>query len=101
MREMDGEHFQKFNRLQRQEPRRRKRPTRNKHHMTNKSRGGKGDPSNLLVMKIERHSALHRVFRNMSWEEIGEALYSIFQVRDPEKAYQIVQRVARMKGRVA
>lgn len=98
MREMQGEHFQKFNRLNRKF---RKRVKRNHHHLTNSCKGGKTTPNNLLLIKIERHASLHRFFRNMSWEEIGDALYSIFGLRDPVKCYEVVQRISRLKGRVA
>lgn len=74
---------------------------RNKHHMTNACKGGKTTPNNILIMKVERHASLHRYFRNMSWEEIGDVLYSIFHMRDPAKCYEVVQRLSRLKGRVA
>jgi hypothetical protein len=35
----------------------------------------------------------------MSWSEIGDALYSVFATRDPEKCYEVVQRIARLKRR--
>lgn len=95
-----GEKFQRANRWAKKHKPRKMRGT-NKHHMTNACKGGKSVPSNLLTMKKERHSSLHRVFRNMSWEEIGDALFSIFGQRDPQRCYEIVQRVSRMKGRVA
>ena len=99
---MNGERLQKYNRLQRRElPRRRRRPPINKHHMTNACKGGKTTESNILQMKIERHATLHRYFRNMSWEEIGDALYQIFHLRDPQKCYEVIQRISRLKGRVA
>ena len=96
---MDGERIQKYNRIQRHEPRRRKRPTRNKHHLVNRVRGGKSTPDNLLVIKVERHCALHKIFHNMSWSEIGDALYSVFNQRDPQKCYEVVERIARLKRR--
>lgn len=96
-----GEKFQRANRWAKKHSPRHNMRGRNKHHMTNACKGGKSVPSNLLLMKKDRHATLHKVFRNMSWEEIGDALYSIFGQRNPQKCYEIVQRVSRMKGRVA
>ena len=71
----------------------------NKHHMTNKCRGGKGDESNLLKIKVIRHATIHRYFGNMSWEEIGDALYEMFGLRDPNKCWELITRVSHLKGR--
>ena len=101
MQPMDGEHFQKFNRMMRKEGRRIPRRAYNKHHMTNACKGGKSVGSNLLYIRADRHATIHRYFRNLSWEEIGDALYQMFGLRDPQKCYDLIQRVSRMKGRVA
>ena len=95
--EMEGEKFQRKVRFEKKRKQRKQR--KNKHHMTNKCKGGKNIPSNMLDIKIERHAALHHYFRNMSWEEIGDALFLIFQMREPEKCYELVRRISRLKGR--
>ena len=97
---MQGERLQKYNQIQRQDHRRR-RPRINKHHMTNRCKGGKNTDNNILRMKVDRHAALHRYFRNMSWEEIGYALYSIFHEREPMKCVEVINRISRLKGRAA
>ena len=91
---------EKFQRQVRYQRRHKKMPTTNRHHMTNRVRGGKSVQSNLLTLKRERHDALHQVFKNMSWAEIGDALYSIFHTCDPERCFKIVERVSRIKGYV-
>lgn len=73
----------------------------NRHHMTNKCRGGRNDDSNLLRIDGNRHRKLHELFRNMSWEEIGDTLQSIFGKRDPQTCIEVIRRVSRMKGRAA
>lgn len=73
----------------------------NRHHMTNKCRGGKDTSNNILMMKIDRHQKLHAMFKNMSWEEIHDTLKSIFGVGDPHKVISVMERISRLKGRVA
>lgn len=99
---MPGEKFQRANRWAKQHPRKHRQLRGiNRHHLTNACKGGKTVESNLLNIKRDRHASLHRIFRNMSWEEIGDALYSIFHQRDPQKCYEVVQRISRLKGRTA
>ena len=43
---------------------------RNRHHLTARSRGGTNDPSNLLLLTIERHVLLHKLFGNRTLDEI-------------------------------
>ena len=54
-----------------------------RHHLLPKSRGGNGEPENILYLWVERHRLWHFLFGNNSLEEI----------------IQILQRIARMKGR--
>jgi hypothetical protein len=100
MRAMQGEKFQRAVRYQKRHrlPRKRK-IRRNHHHLTNAVNGGKSIPSNLLSIKIERHATIHRYFRNMSWEEIGDALHQMFGLRDPLKCVEVINRISRLKGR--
>ena len=73
----------------------------NRHHMTNKCRGGKDNQNNILMIDIGRHRNLHKLFGNMSWEQICDTLKSIFGVGEPAKVIAVMERVARMKGRAA
>lgn len=110
---MQGEKFQRQNRYQRRirhKERDRKvvvsyrkgaRGNRNVHHLTNVCNGGADVESNLFLMKVDRHYLLHKYFKNMSWEEITDALKSIFGVGDPHKVIAVMERVSRMKGRAA
>lgn len=95
---MNGEKFQRVSRYEKKRSNKRKRNI-NKHHMTNKCKGGKSTPDNLLRMKIERHESLHHYFKNLSWEEIGDVLQSIFNMREPEKCLELVRRISQTKGR--
>ena len=47
---------------------------RNRHHLTARSRGGTNDPSNLLLLTIERHVLLHKLFGNRTLDEIISVL---------------------------
>jgi hypothetical protein len=62
--------------------------------------GGKNGSNNILWMKVSRHNNLHRLFGNMSWEEIHDTLKSIFGTGDPKKVIAVMERVSRMKGRI-
>ena len=44
--------------------------TFNKHHLTNRCRGGKNTAANLLQLDINRHKSWHLLFGNNSLEEI-------------------------------
>lgn len=56
-----------------------------KHHLTPESRGGKATPENILFLDWDRHHTYwHKLFGNMTLEEIIDAL----------------QRIARMKHRI-
>ena len=91
-----GEHAKAF----------RKRNRTNRHHLTPKSRGGKGGSDNLLRIQIPRHVALHRRFKNMTIEEIRDELRYIFAVprtvAEPETFIpDFIDRLCRMKQRCA
>lgn len=72
----------------------------NRHHMTNKCRGGKDGTNNILIMDRQRHAKLHKLFGNMSWEEICSTLKSIFGVGEPHKVIAVMERISRLKGRM-
>lgn len=55
----------------------------NRHHLRPKSRGGKRTKENILNIKIDRHHYWHKVFGNMTLDEVIELL----------------QRIKRAKGR--
>lgn len=57
---------------------------KNRHHLTPKSRGGKGKPNNLLRMDIQKHQCWHKIFGLKTLEEVIAEL----------------QRLHRMKGRL-
>lgn len=45
-----------------------------KHHIVNRVRGGKSEPSNLLRFDEAREKAWHFLFKNLSFEEVAELL---------------------------
>lgn len=51
--------------------------------MVPRSRGGSSKATNLLLLDVEKHAMLHKIFGNRTWEEI----------------IQVMIRVSRMKGR--
>jgi hypothetical protein len=77
-------HFRKRNRRHKNDRKHyRKRLGRNRHHLTNKCRGGDFSPQNLVWLKVWKHDQWHKVFRNS----------------DPEYVIAVLQRLCRMKGR--
>ena len=56
---------------------------RNRHHNIAKSLGGSNEQWNLILMKIERHDLLHK----------------IFGLRDINQIITVLQRLQRMKER--
>lgn len=52
-----------------------------KHHITNRVKGGKSTPSNLLKFDSERERAWHFLFGNKSFEEAAELLLRTCQAK--------------------
>src|SRR5437764_85240 len=70
--------------------RRRKKPpgteskdytARCRHHMTPRSRGGDNSPENLLLIKIERHFYWHKLFANLTLEEVIRLLLRVHRAK--------------------
>lgn len=57
------------------------KPGRNKHHLTPKARGGADADWNLLLIRIERHQELHRIFGNKTLEEIIQLLVRLQRMK--------------------
>src|ERR1044071_5564148 len=68
--------------------RRRRNKKKNSHHLTPVSLNGGNEPSNLLLLNIGRHRALHNAFRRRNGKE-----------RTLEDIIVLLVRVHRMKGR--
>ena len=43
---------------------------KNRHHLIPRSRGGGNDRRNLLLIKIDRHETWHRLFGNLTLNEV-------------------------------
>ncbi len=78
--------LKKFNRIKVIDARFEKRARmKNKHHLVPRSRGGGSHYSNLLIMDIERHKALHFLFGTLTLEEIIELLIRVKRIKDSQK----------------
>lgn len=62
--------MRKISRKLRKRLRRKRFANRNYHHLKPRSRGGLNTSQNLLLIKIERHRLLHRIFGNRTLDEI-------------------------------
>ena len=77
--------LRKPNRRKRQDERRRKHlENRDYHHNLAKSRGGSNQDFNLIVLKVERHQMLHKIFGNRTLREI----ISVLERLDKKKSNQ-------------
>jgi hypothetical protein len=54
---------------------------RNHHHLKPKARGGKSNPNNLLLIKIERHRCWHEIFGNRTLHEVIKLLERIEEAK--------------------
>lgn len=83
IRPMQGEVFQKIYAKPNRFKKRHKRM--NKHHLTPKSRFGDMSPNNLLLIDIEKHNLLHKIFGNRTWEEIIAVMVRVSQMKRRHK----------------
>ena len=58
---------------------------RNHHHLTPKSRGGEHSPSNLLLIKEERHNLWHQLWGNRTLDEILDLLTRMARAKNHQK----------------
>lgn len=54
---------------------------RNKHHLRARSHGGRNEKSNILLIKVERHEAYHKLFGNRSLESAIRLLIRILRAK--------------------
>ncbi len=54
---------------------------KNRHHLLPKSRGGGMESSNLLTIDIDRHIFWHKIFGNLSLEEVIELLIRLKRMK--------------------
>jgi hypothetical protein len=80
---LPGEYFRKPNRFKKKQKRYLK--GRNHHHMTPVSRSGPAIPSNLLLIDIEKHNLLHKIFGNRTWEEIIAVMVRVSEMKKRHK----------------
>jgi len=51
---------------------------KNRHHIIPSSRGGKGHKQNIVIVDIEQHKDYHKLFRNLTPDEIIKYLVDYF-----------------------
>lgn len=59
---------------------------RNYHHLQNRCNGGSNERSNLLLMKVERHWELHRLFGNLNLDQIIALLQRVRRAKQAQAA---------------
>lgn len=81
MNPMNGECFQKFNRNQRKDSRRRKkRYTLTRHHDKAKSLGGTYDSWNIYKLSWEHHAAYHKLFGLRTFDQADAVLLRMQEI---------------------
>lgn len=59
-----------------------KRKSMNRHHLLNKCKGGKNQDWNIVLIDIEKHRYWHKIFKNLSLEEVIELLKRLKRLKD-------------------
>jgi len=57
----------------------------NKHHLFPKSRGGSRNPSNLLLINIEKHACWHKIFGLRTLREVIQLLERLDRLKKRSK----------------
>jgi hypothetical protein len=63
-----------------------RRKWRNQHHLVPRSRGGNNEVSNLLLIDEETHIEWHRVFGNLTLEEVIALLQRLQRAKAKQAA---------------
>lgn len=66
--------------------RRRNRWGRNQHHNLARSRGGSSEDYNLILIKIERHNLLHKIFGLRTIREVIQMLERLDRIKKRKEA---------------
>jgi len=66
----------------------RKSGRRNRHHILAKSRGGRRNPENLILLDETKHSAFHLIFGNRTFEEAARLLLRAAKLKRGGKAWK-------------
>lgn len=61
----------------------------NRHHITNKCRGGDASDENILRMDINRHNAWHFLFKNMDFVQVIALLKRCLKMKHHPDYYQL------------
>lgn len=61
----------------------------NRHHLTNACRGGTKDSWNLIDLKMYKHEIWHKLFKNLSLEEVIALLQRLLHMKETERMNSI------------
>ena len=73
---------------------RKKLRNRNYHHMKPKSRGGCPVNENLLLINVEKHKLIHKIFNNATLAEILTILHRTLHAKN----YEVVEACPLCRG---
>lgn len=82
-----GRGWKRYERNKRRKQQRR-RQNRNLHHLIPRSRGGGNHRSNILLIDVNVHRELHRVFGNRTLEETIRLLQRVKRAKDAQRESQ-------------
>ena len=60
----------------------------NRHHWTNKCKGGKSTKDNVSWLNIAKHRAWHFIFKNLSLREVIELLQKMERIKLSQRGSQ-------------
>jgi hypothetical protein len=84
---LEGERIQKYRKPNRYKRKHYKHyATRNRHHNLAKSRGGDNSRQNIILLDIERHALLHKIFGNRTLREIIEVLERLDRAKKHQRS---------------
>jgi hypothetical protein len=58
---------------------------KNRHHLTNKCKGGANDEWNLIRLDTARHNAWHLLFKNLSLPEVIDLLKRLQHIKETQR----------------
>jgi hypothetical protein len=67
----------------------RKKEGRNKHHLTPVCRGGPTEDWNLLLIRLERHQLLHKIFGVQTLDETIELLTRLRRLKNRQRLREV------------
>lgn len=66
---------------------------RNKHHLRPKRRGGDKRGSNIVLIDVEKHNLIHKIFHNLTWYEIILVMIRLAQAKHYENIEPRIEKL--------